>query len=186
MTLLKKITFGLLFVAVSFIIIEAIIISPPYIAGNNIRNSNYKYVENKIKKDPDFVNKSVRYSENMFYIYITHLVGIPTQNYSTPILLALSDKKMLKLLLENGANPNGNFLYHEAPLYKTAYHNAVEATKILLKYGADPNLDIDIENPILFLSPLDIAQKRKSAAVEKILLEHGALSNMKIFFDKYE
>lgn len=53
----------------------------------------------------------------------------------------MSNKEVFEALLANGANPNYNDSYFKFPILSLAYsHGHYQAFKLLLEYGADPNV----------------------------------------------
>nr|CAH7713872.1 unnamed protein product [Callosobruchus chinensis] len=80
---------------------------------------------------------------------------------------------ILKLLLENGADPNIKLLHNEASLYYCRVIDDSRIVELLLQYGADPNmLDKNGKNPLFkaFLCDDDHTME--------ILLKYGANPNM--------
>ncbi len=73
---------------------------------------------------------------------IIHLMG-----YKRPLQFAIwnKDKKEVEVLLIAGVNPN-QYESGSVPLHSSVIHNAYDCTVLLLKYGANPDLMVNINN----------------------------------------
>ncbi|WP_410543825.1 ankyrin repeat domain-containing protein [Wolbachia endosymbiont of Encarsia formosa] len=96
-----------------------------------------------------------------------------------PLSIALMQAKdsrnysILKLLLENGADPNIKLLHNEASLYYYMVLDDSRIVELLLQYGADPNMvDKNGENPLFEALLCD------DDHTMEILLKYGANPNM--------
>lgn len=78
-----------------------------------------------------------------------------------------NDPKVVKLLLDSGANPNAKTFMKNSPLH---YPKCYECVKLLLDYGADPNATNSYEN-----TPL---HKQQHPLSVKYLLNAGAKKNI--------
>ncbi len=90
----------------------------------------------------------------------------------TPLVVAIQRNSLplVKLLLENGANPN---IYNENDYSTTlCYASAffAEAVQILIDYGADVNA----KHKLATMTPLDFAVSDNNINAARILLENGA------------
>ena len=63
------------------------------------------------------------------------------------------DLDLVKSLLEHGAEPNGFGRFSMTSLYSACADNNIELAKLLLEYGADPNL----RDGMFMETPLDVA-----------------------------
>ncbi|KAI5838988.1 ankyrin repeat-containing domain protein [Morchella snyderi] len=84
------------------------------------------------------------------------------------------NQAIIKLLLENGADPNYKHLVWKAPLYKAAGKGNETVVKLLLENGADPNYKSPTGK-----TPLCKATGKGNEIVVKLLLENGADPNYK-------
>jgi len=82
--------------------------------------------------------------------------------------------KKLRILLENGADPNEKDRGGDTLLHLASKYNEVETTKFLLRYGANP----DEKNGYNY-APLHYASRYNYVEVVKVLLENGADPNVK-------
>lgn len=92
---------------------------------------------------------------------------------ATPLSFAISqhDDKLVKILLEYGANPNvidGNGLY--STLSAVCMRNRISTAKLLLQYGADVNYQHNKSETALTVA----AKSCKNFEMVKLLLENGA------------
>ena len=143
MTLLKKISLIFLSLILSYLIIVAIVILPKYIDGRHIIYNHYTYVKQRIRMNPDFACTRVRSSDNLIISYIHALLDVKNEDSILPIFLALKDEKMLKLMLDNGADPNvEESAMRMTPLYVAVKLHYFESINILLENGADPNFSL--------------------------------------------
>jgi len=89
---------------------------------------------------------------------------------------------IVKLLLENGANPNiAGYFEKNTPLISASQFGMIEIVKLLLEYGVDPN----ISNKNGF-TPLLMAILRKDKKMIKLLKKYGAEEEVDIPIDKKE
>lgn len=134
------------------------------IISNNL-NQVKKLLENSVDLNPDIKN--------------------PREEPPLMIACGLNNPsiEMIKLLLENGANPNGeNFGRFTALMYSCFNNRQNEAkmlaiTKLLLDHGADPN-----KQQFTKSTALHIASEFGYTSIVKLLLEHGADPNMEDVF----
>ena len=87
--------------------------------------------------------------------------------------------KLIKSLLDHGANVNGLSYLHTTPLFSACSHSAITTdiniVRILLKYGADVNIPADVGIPgCTEITPLQIAQENKNTKIVELLLKYGA------------
>ena len=103
----------------------------------------------------------------------------------TPLLFAVKNKhhcgKIVKLLLNNGANVNDYDMYR-----KTALHIAVEnGDKKMIKLLLEHNADVNVKN-CNGQTPLHLAVRGRSIEIAKMLLVNGADVNDIIYdFEEY-
>ena len=101
------------------------------------------------------------------------------ENGQTPLMDATyrNKRNILKLLIEKGADLNARNDRKETALFISArYDVPFEITDILLKAGADPNIqDINGDTPLI------VAVRRTSLEKVELLLHNGADRNMKNF-----
>ena len=76
---------------------------------------------------------------------------------------------VVRLLLENGANPNARSDFGTTPLYAASSRGNLELVCLLLKYGAD--VEQEGENG---KTPFQIASEEGRHEVANLLLDHGA------------
>ena len=77
--------------------------------------------------------------------------------------------KTVKLLLQNGANPNNSSETLESPLVSAIKNNNVEIVRLLLSYKADVDLKSILKDP-----PILIACAKNNLEIVKLLLENQA------------
>lgn len=100
----------------------------------------------------------------------------------TPLMLAAPYPKLLKMLLENGANVNDENNFGKTALMYAIQENNAESVKLLLKYGADVNQTTVTEKTSSWCSslkadgrtPLMYAAWHSSPQILEILLENDA------------
>jgi uncharacterized protein len=73
-------------------------------------------------------------------------------------------QNIMKLLLENGADPNARQQGGFTPLHSAAQNGDVEMLKLLLKFGADPGIRSEENN-----TPLEMAEEAGKDQVIKVL-----------------
>ncbi|CAG7941496.1 unnamed protein product [Penicillium salamii] len=96
--------------------------------------------------------------------------------HKTPLFIALHDcpsnarLEMVRLLLENGADPNGNggLEVSQTPLQRAIQNGDLEAAMLLVEFGADPN------RAARRTVPLHMAVQQGHPALVRCMLEHGA------------
>jgi len=81
--------------------------------------------------------------------------------------------RIVKFLLEHGANPNMKNNYGNTPLHFAATYGHPEVAELLLEHGANPNMKNNYGN-----TPLYFAAMYGYPEVVKLLLEHGANPNI--------
>lgn len=86
-----------------------------------------------------------------------------------------NNTKIIKLLLENGADPNIQNKYGETSLITACHHYCYENMKLLLEYDADPNIRDNYNRNTLMT--LDFFSNNNSK-IEKLLLKYGADPNI--------
>ncbi|XP_075776019.1 IQ motif and ankyrin repeat domain-containing protein 1 isoform X10 [Pelodiscus sinensis] len=76
------------------------------------------------------------------------MVECTDANGNTPLSEAAGGghPNAIKLLIENGANPNCKGAFGRTPLYRAAFGGHMAAVEMLLQYGADPRLYADDGN----------------------------------------
>lgn len=79
------------------------------------------------------------------------------------------NEKIIKLLLDYGADPNKQDLFGDTPLYQTAHHHRPEMLKVLLEQGADPNIKNNAG-----LSPIHMVTKNCYMDMLELLLKYNA------------
>ncbi|MCI6980750.1 MAG: ankyrin repeat domain-containing protein, partial [Akkermansia muciniphila] len=77
--------------------------------------------------------------------------------------------KVVRLLLEKGANPHIALKLEHSALSYTAYRGHTEVVKLLLEYGANVNGEEGEHIP-----PIEYAARRRYPEIVQLLLEHGA------------
>ena len=90
-----------------------------------------------------------------------------------------NDTKVLELYLKDGFSPNSTFAANPAVMY-ALFYNKLDAFKMLLEYGADPETSV----PPCFVSAksqnlLSFAIKRENSEAVKILIENNVDVNKK-------
>lgn len=117
-------------------------------------------------------------------------VNLKPENGNYPIVLAADGNiKLLKVLLENGANPNvdgapsGPWSYHKGTALVHAsslvadFQQGVDKVRLLIQFGADVNQPYTFDNSLD--TPLGAAIMSNNPKVIKILVEKGADLNQK-------
>lgn len=108
------------------------------------------------------------------YVYLS-----PKDNEIIYNYLKTFKNKELEERLEQGLNPNSYFFMKEHSdsllSYSISFNN-IEATKLLLKYGADPNLigNLYIKNTF----PITFAIAKNDFEMVDLLIKNGALLNI--------
>ncbi len=89
-------------------------------------------------------------------------------------IVGFKNTKILKILLESGANPNLQNDSGRSALHYTSATNLFRASKILLEYNANPNILNTMKK-----TPLHFAAYFNNLMVVQLLLESGADPNLK-------
>ncbi|HBL98999.1 TPA: hypothetical protein DDZ86_05150 [Candidatus Dependentiae bacterium] len=121
--------------------------------------------KNEIEKVKDFL-KNNREKE---------IINAQNSYGKTPLYQACSKnyKDIVKLLLENGANPNIPNKDKETPLYWACAKGYLEIVKLLLEKGANPNIaNKDKETPLYLTCSNNFIE------ITRLLLENGAKVNI--------
>jgi len=119
------------------------------------RNGTLMEVKALTKNNPDIINKLSKegysvltlacyYSNNDVASYlIEHVKDINSKSgYGTPLMAATVKKnsKLVKLLLENNANPNLTDQNNSTALHFSVIFNQQEIIELLMKHKANPNI----------------------------------------------
>ncbi|CAG8020014.1 unnamed protein product [Penicillium olsonii] len=107
--------------------------------------------------------------------------------HKTPLFIAFHDcpsnarLEMVRLLLENGADPNGNggLEVSETPLQRAIQNGDLEAAMLLVEFGANPNM------AARRTVPLHMAIQRGHPALVRCMLEHGAKTSYQFKGKRY-
>ncbi|KAK2807587.1 hypothetical protein FQN51_000020 [Onygenales sp. PD_10] len=98
----------------------------------------------------------------------------------TPLLYAASEgyTAVIRLLVENGANPDTADVWGKTPMFHAAVNGAAPAVKLLLHFGAAPNLTGSIKRRgdtsyASGMTPLAAATEIGQAEVVRVLLATG-------------
>ena len=93
-----------------------------------------------------------------------------------------NNSKAIDLLLKNGANVNSRTYYSgRSALHICAKENFLEAAIVLLDHE---DVDVDMKDYKGEQTPLYIAVTKKNVKMVKVLIEHGADLNYKVFWGK--
>ncbi|XP_064633191.1 ankyrin-2-like [Lineus longissimus] len=89
----------------------------------------------------------------------------------TPLVLAIeySDVRMVRRLLEKGADPNGRFMRDFTPLHLAAQLNKVQEVKDLLRFGAKINVESTRGE-----TPIHFALYFEAMGAAEVLIRRGA------------
>jgi ankyrin repeat protein/serine/threonine protein kinase len=86
----------------------------------------------------------------------------------------VNEQKIMKILLEYGANPNLKDVSGQTPLHLAIVDDKIEIVKLLLEYLVDYNLKDNLGN-----TPLTLAIKKNRIEIVELLLQYGADVNLK-------
>ena len=86
----------------------------------------------------------------------------------------VNEQKIMKILLEYGANPNLKDVSGQTPLHLAIVDDKIEIVKLLLEYLVDYNLKDNLGN-----TPLILAIKKNRIEIVELLLQYGADLNLK-------
>jgi ankyrin repeat protein/serine/threonine protein kinase len=86
----------------------------------------------------------------------------------------VNEQKIMKILLEYGANPNLKDVSGQTPLHLAIVDDKIEIVKLLLEYLVDYNLKDNLGN-----TPLILAIKKNRIEIVELLLQYGADVNLK-------
>ncbi|XP_072855630.2 IQ motif and ankyrin repeat domain-containing protein 1 isoform X2 [Pogona vitticeps] len=86
-----------------------------------------------------------------------NIVDCTDANGNTPLSEASGGghPEAIRMLIENGANPNSRGAFNRTPLYRAAFGGHLAAVELLLQYGADPRLYADDGNTPEQVASLD-------------------------------
>jgi ankyrin repeat protein len=99
-----------------------------------------------------------------------HHAGFPS--LIAALSLDRADKNgVLKLLLENGADVRQRGVNDWTPLHYAVVERDLEAVKILLAHGADPDLRTRIDH---YISPIEDVESLGFTAAVELMLEAGS------------
>ena len=123
-----------------------------------VKSDDLKTVREIIKSNPHLVNSSIDSSGNTPLYYVVKKGNI----------------EIVKLLLENGADPNTPDSAGETPLSLAVGYRHIEIVKLLLENGADPNIP-DSKRRALLYQTVQYGFKE----IAELLLTYGANPNAK-------
>jgi hypothetical protein len=91
------------------------------------------------------------------------------QKEELPLVLAAAFNKsqMVKFLIENGADPNGEAADGDTPLFTAVYYKRVDIVQMLVNAGADPHK----YSPYGLSTPYELAQKKNDTQILRIFNE---------------
>jgi hypothetical protein len=100
--------------------------------------------------------------------------------------LAVEYPAAMRLLLKHGADPNTPNEFGKTPLMYAAQYNQLESARLLLEAGANPNAvtiqpadNCEYSISRTNVTALDYAARYGSAALIKLLVAHGAATNIR-------
>ena len=98
--------------------------------------------------------------------------------------LVINPEPMIRLLLSYGVNPLNKSNSQETPLHLLCQANEIEASKLLLEHGADPNaiLPEDLNENLENITPAHFAALHDNLDMIKLLVCYGADINIKCRF----
>ena len=157
-----------------------------YALESAVKNKNYEIA--RLFADYGIVNyrsiaeiiRTNNYGLLEYFIERTNAATVVSERRETPLMMAaaMGRVEIVKLLLENGANPNvGEEFSHDstlankrlfASLMLAVESNNAEVVRLLLLNGANPNIEI------LKGQPLQKAIENNRIDIVIMLLEHGA------------
>jgi ankyrin repeat protein/serine/threonine protein kinase len=86
----------------------------------------------------------------------------------------VNEQKIMRILLEYGANPNLKDVSGQTPLHLAIVDDKIEIVKLLLEYLVDYNLKDNLGN-----TPLTLAIKKNRIEIAELLLQYRADLNLK-------
>jgi ankyrin repeat protein len=95
-----------------------------------------------------------------------------SKEFELSLAASEGNKKLVKALIEEGANVNTRLYDGQTALHEAALYGSIATMRILLANGADPNLQDDEGN-----SPLHLAMYCGSVKRAALLLDHDANPN---------
>lgn len=99
----------------------------------------------------------------------------------TPLAIAAArgHVEIVKILLENGANPNSQDQKGNTPLHYTGEYNFLEIAKLLILKDANLFIQNKFGNEPLWVAVFNVRGDVKRHALVELLLKHGANPNHK-------
>jgi ankyrin repeat protein len=113
------------------------------------------------------------------YRKLEHLLdsGSRADNKSEAVMLRIAaqnrDSESMAILLRHGLDPNGFDKQGFSPLYAATQLSFFEGARLLLKYGADPNLSAGPESE----SPLALAASENKVDLVEVFVQNGGDAN---------
>ncbi|XP_039220583.1 IQ motif and ankyrin repeat domain-containing protein 1 isoform X6 [Crotalus tigris] len=89
--------------------------------------------------------------------HLLNMVDCTDANGNTPLSEASGGghPEAIRMLIENGGNPNSRGAFNRTPLYRAAFGGHLAAVELLLQHGADPRLYADDGNTPEQIASLD-------------------------------
>ncbi|MEM7020341.1 MAG: ankyrin repeat domain-containing protein [Pseudomonadota bacterium] len=133
-----------------------------------IRARDYEAVTRMLKEQPELANAMQNWEPELSR---QHVVPYPNKASALITAVELDDPQLLKILLDAGADPNGQCgcATGEAPLWTAVLFNRPEHARLLLKHDANPNVTSAVGN-----QPLHLAAMRGYGELAELLIQHGA------------